>query len=749
MNITQIEEALTLPATAERCRRVLDEVQPVLRQWLDSFKHKYAPQARELLDFHVQTYEQTLKTTMYDGNPKNAKENTDIGKRAYVGLLDKKYDQTGFGVLNLELNGMEKKLKMVLPTNFYPLWEAVRTQSSTREFTELLDKLPDELQIQVDDKDMSFIPKAGWVSYLQAVAAKKQQQRRPWFYIGVFLAFDAIPGHDELIDLIWDTWTKLQPLREYIDREAALHAFSLDVLRQLNEHEDSIALTLYGKSYEVKLEPVYAKSSRNRRQSFGLYEKGQLLAEGRFDQYLREPHEVLGVFINGHGHLYVNLRDLGSEPVYEWYMTKSFRFQKADNAAYRTQALEALAAHGYLVKNHSFYVGTYLRKQGEFAEPVADVKKTLIAAALLFAEATRMLTLPKADVALNAEAGADSQQQEEAELAEELFLHDFNLSSILANIGESDLTYSPSIIRDFHLNLVSLEDKHFVILNGISGTGKTKLCLLYANAVYGKPLDAVNPYLRVIPVRPDWTDSTALFGYYSALEQRYVRTPFLDALLQAIQEGKPMFIVLDEMNLARVEYYLSDYLSAIESRQPIRLHTEPHVMDIPQELYLPNNLYVIGTINVDETTHSISDKVLDRAFVMTLSDVDLDGYWSGVGEKYKLSLQEEWELLQEVHGMLRKDDLHFGYRTLNEMLRKLYVNAQLDQDIRMEATEAVDRVIAEKVLPKIRGDERIGTLLASLIDWASARFGAQSESLRHLTRMKGELDRYGAAQFWR
>ncbi|MDG0792052.1 AAA family ATPase [Cohnella ginsengisoli] len=299
------------------------------------------------------------------------------------------------------------------------------------------------------------------------------------------------------------------------------------------------------------------------------------------------------------------------------------------------------------------------------------------------------------------------------------------------------------------MNLVSLEDKHFVILNGISGTGKTKLCLLYANAVYGRPLDAPNPYLKVIPVRPDWTDSTSLFGYYSALEKRYVRTPFLNAVLQAVQEGKPMFIVLDEMNLARIEYYLSDYLSAVESRQPIRLHAEDHIRDVPQELQIPRHLYVIGTINVDETTHGISDKVLDRAFVMTLSDVDLEGYWLRAPAKFKSALPEEWNLIQKLHDELKAYDLHFGYRTVDEMLRKLHANAELPQEIRMEMKNAVDRVIAEKVLPKIRGDERIGHLLEQLIAWSGSEFGEASESLGHLLRMKGELDRYGAAQFWR
>ncbi|WP_391575108.1 McrB family protein [Cohnella sp.] len=432
----------------------------------------------------------------------------------------------------------------------------------------------------------------------------------------------------------------------------------------------------------------------------------------------------------------------------QWQITKSFKTRGNDNSvdlnkAYLNKAMEELKNHQVTTDGNAFYVGTWDNDKQQFVEPIAQVKKTMITAAAIFTDCLGYFHFPKET------SSAKTPPQEETDDYFESFEHDFNLSSILSIVRDSPFTYADAIIRDFHLDLVSLEDKHFVILNGISGTGKTRLCLLYANAVYGQTHDAYNPYLKVIPVRPDWTDSTSLFGYYSALEKRYVRTPFLNAVLQAIQEGKPMFVVLDEMNLARVEYYLSDYLSAIESRQPVRLHTEIHITDVPQELQIPHNLHVIGTINVDETTHSISDKVLDRAFVMTLSDVDLEQFWNSAESKYKDALQEEWKMLQALHVKLSRYDLHFGYRTMNEMLRKLYANAELDPDIRMEKKEAVDRVIAEKVLPKIRGDERIDALLTDLIDWTAALFSDGSESLYHLLRMKGELDRYGATQFWR
>ncbi|WP_058302018.1 McrB family protein [Gorillibacterium timonense] len=753
MNITQIEEALSIPETSLRCQRVLDEVQPVLRQLMDEFKNKYASVAMELLDYHVHTYEVTLRTTMHDArNPKYAesKQNSDIGKKAFVELMDKSHFQSEYSALMLSLNGSDRKLKIILSSNFYPFWEAVRTQRNVDEFRKILDSLSDHVCIYASDKEEVLINKADLIPYIQQCSNEK---RRPWIYFGTLIDFDEIPQTNELIDVIWDTWNQLEPIRQFISHEAASHALSLTILEQFNLHQEDIAISLYGKEYIVKFDPVSQIKSNKFRQKYGIYDKGQLVTDGMLENYTREPNEVIGIYVNGYGHIFHNIRNLHGNGLVQWTITKSFKFHGKDqsksmNKDYQSKSLEELLNHGIQFDGTSFIVGTWDNEKLQFIEPIAKVKSRLIMAAAIFADCTGMITLPKEHPDQLLLPDHDGIGGEETEI-EDIFQHDFNLAAILSNVRESPFTYPDAVMRDFHLNLTSLEDKHFVILNGISGTGKTRLCLLYANAVYGKAHDALNPYLRVIPVRPDWTDSTSLFGYYSALEKRYVRTPFLNAVLQAIQEGKPMFIVLDEMNLARVEYYLSDYLSAIESRQPIRLHTESHITDVPQELQIPHNLYVIGTINVDETTYSISDKVLDRAFVMTLSDVDLEQFWNAAESKYKVALQEEWKMLQALHVKLSRYELHFGYRTMNEMLRKLYANAELDSDIRMEKKEAVDRVIAEKVLPKIRGDERIDALLTNLIDWTAALFGDGSESLYHLLRMKGELDRYGATQFWR
>jgi 5-methylcytosine-specific restriction enzyme B len=262
--------------------------------------------------------------------------------------------------------------------------------------------------------------------------------------------------------------------------------------------------------------------------------------------------------------------------------------------------------------------------------------------------------------------------------------------------------------------------------------------------------ESENPYFTIIPVRPDWTDASALFGYYSSFEKRYVKTEFLNVLLNALKEReKPHFILLDEMNLARVEYYLSDYLSAVESRKEIPLHQDDSISDIPRKLLIPPNFYVLGTINVDETTHSISDKVLDRAFVMTLSDVDFNSYWERADQDLKAALAKEFRILTKLHHTLARFELHFGYRSMGEILQKLYANYQLPEEHQMEPMDALDRVISEKVLTKVRGDERISEMLASMEQWMSENLSPNSISLQHVKRMKEELEYYGATQFWR
>lgn len=216
--------------------------------------------------------------------------------------------------------------------------------------------------------------------------------------------------------------------------------------------------------------------------------------------------------------------------------------------------------------------------------------------------------------------------------------HLIPVAEIESSIAAAGGYYPGGEIHRFHAALNFLPHKHFVILSGLSGTGKTQLAIRYARAVHGLVDKATrDPFLFVCPVRPEWTDPTGLTGYFDVLSNRYVVPPFLEAVLVATaHRGSPVFVVLDEMNLARVEYYFSDVLSCLETSEHLQLHSSSVPLEgstgtsIRGDLPLPPNLYIVGTINVDETTNSVSDKVLDRAIVIDMSAVDLAGFLNGL-----------------------------------------------------------------------------------------------------------------------
>lgn len=516
--------------------------------------------------------------------------------------------------------------------------------------------------------------------------------------------------------------------------------------------EEEQRISLMGHEYTLK----YGKTENFRtgleRQMFYLYDQDQLLVKGAilyFEFSEKDtPTQRFAIRFDGKTTIFAKVRELMEDEVKPWWILKPYTKKEIGSQNAHDYAFQLLSENGIETEGKHYLVGHYNNTTKAFEEDIDLVKERLIKAGLIFAHSYEKITLP--EKAAEEEEETDPEEDSEETEVDEVLKSNFDFNGIIEHVNSSALTFSHSVIRDFHLNLTALEDKHFVILSGISGTGKTQLAKLYANAVYGLDFEEENPYLSIIPVRPDWMDASALFGYYSSFEKRYVMTEFLRMVLKAQKErDKPHFILLDEMNLARVEYYLSDYLSAVESQKEVPLHNVDSLQDIPPKLSIPPNIYVIGTINVDETTHAISDKVLDRAYVMTLSDVDFDPFWESTEEHIKNGLKTEFDILKEIHGILLPYDLHFGYRTMNEMLKKLAKNKELDEEYRMDQEEAVDVVVAEKVLPKIRGDERIDPLISSLINIAEERISPEGKTARELKRMKKELDRYGTTQFWR
>ncbi|MGG0238053.1 McrB family protein [Bacillus rhizoplanae] len=748
VNSNTLTEIVEIEDTIERCQRILDELQPMLRNVLDKFVMMHGDQEPYLKQLKVHGYEQTLKTTITDlKNPKYAEKKQHYGKKGFVELIDERYFETPLFVLRFEYNLESKQIRIFSYSDFYPFW-VFSKRHGERGIDQLIDEIDPTLQVFTLENEMKIIPHN---ELKQTVHEYIQNKRTPSIHFGTVLPLEEEMEEEQLMKVMWDTFNKLTPVYSFLQKEAELHSEALLFLDNFKNEKTTSQLSVFSRTYTIEFKDVEKVKTNEFKQPFNVYDNGQLITDGYFKIYYRHrtnAKEAIGVGINNKTQIHAQIRDMISNSPYEWWIKKAFYHrgqynQNNENQMYQEKGIEALKNHNFTLNdNDKFYLGTYASDTKSFREPMIDIKKSLITAALIFGDVTGSFSLPKG---VAEDVTDDSNIDEPEDLSSS-----FDLSAIIELVNESGFTFSNEIIRDFHLNLTCLDDKHFVILNGISGTGKTQLCRLYANAVYGLDYSEDNPYLKVIPVRPDWMDATSLFGYYSSFEKRYMKTEFLEVLLQSSKEkDKPHFVVLDEMNLARVEYYMSDYLSAVESRKPIRLHVQDDITDVPKTIEIPHNFYLVGTINVDESTHSISDKVLDRAFVMTLSDVDFDEYWNRLDQQLKDTLQKEWELLLTIHKELAKYELHFGYRTMSEMLRKLYKNTLLPNDLQMDQTYALDRVITEKILPKLRGDERITGLLDEFLRISETHFGAESESYRHLERMRRELERYGATQFWR
>lgn len=276
--------------------------------------------------------------------------------------------------------------------------------------------------------------------------------------------------------------------------------------------------------------------------------------------------------------------------------------------------------------------------------------------------------------------------------------------------------------------------KPFVILTGLSGSGKTKLAQAFAQWI----CEGESQYC-IVPVGADWTNREPLLGYPNALEEnKYIKPDngVLHLIIEAGKEAnldKPYFLILDEMNLSHVERYFADFLSAMESEQPIPLHNGNAEWDgVPPNLKLPENLFVIGTVNIDETTYMFSPKVLDRANVIEFrvsesemgSFLDnpakpdmskLQGTGRGMGAdfvqqaKAVISDFEDKEainsVLLEFFIELKKIGAEFGYRTASEIYRFAGKLNRLtaNEGGRWELNDVIDAAVMQKLLPKVHG----------------------------------------------
>lgn len=288
------------------------------------------------------------------------------------------------------------------------------------------------------------------------------------------------------------------------------------------------------------------------------------------------------------------------------------------------------------------------------------------------------------------------------------------MKQIKAYIAARGFCYPEEMIENFFL---SLKTKPFVILAGVSGTGKTRLVRLFAQAIGAE--------CKLVPVRPDWSDGSDLFGHYD-LGGNFIKGPVCECFEMAYAKpNKPVFLCLDEMNLARVEYYLSDFLSVLETREKQEDGTITTEKIAQYERGIPDNLYIVGTVNMDETTFPFSKKVLDRANTIEFSFVDLIPSFEFSGtEPEKLLLpnsflrteylnlsadcaQEQQYVmeicaeLQKINEILLKANAHVGYRVRDEIVFYL-LNNKAEGGL-LSHDQAMDNAIMQKILPRIQG----------------------------------------------
>ena len=377
------------------------------------------------------------------------------------------------------------------------------------------------------------------------------------------------------------------------------------------------------------------------------------------------------------------------------------------------------------------------------------------------------------------------------------------------SLSEINQTYRPYI--------TAIKSKPFLLLAGISGTGKSRIVRELARACWDVDSPEYTAHkpknYEMVQVKPNWHDSSELIGYVSRINgEQYVVGPFLRFMVKAILDpNTPYFLCLDEMNLVPVEQYFAEFLSVIESRKQEngKVVTDPIVDYEPTEAYknlidqlfdddeiraeylkeeggkrlsIPQNLIVVGTVNMDETTFSFSRKVLDRAMTIEMNEVDLAG---GLDQKHEIIGKLNFDdlvgtnaegvdvysdnqevcdkaiiYLQKINEVLEGTPFKVAYRTRNEFL--LYVVNNLpyrkdedgdELDEEEVVARALDEITSMKVLSRIEGDDQkvkeelLARLEQVVTDMLPETLHEKSVSLAKLKEMK-ERCKTGFTSFW-
>ena len=445
----------------------------------------------------------------------------------------------------------------------------------------------------------------------------------------------------------------------------------------------------------------------------------------------------------------------------------------------------------------SAFIIWVLRNQWFNSLDVASIKRQLLS---LFTEELVEVMIPKEENLNEFVMGFDL----------EINKADLTVSELQGLFSDKKMKSVSNILSKYRPYITAIKSKPFLLLAGISGTGKSRIVRELARACWEEgteEYEAQKPRnFEMVQVKPNWHDSSELIGYVSRVsdEPVYVAGDFLKFVARAWEEPNvPYFLCLDEMNLAPVEQYFAEYLSVVESRKSKngKIVTDPIMEKSDEEWYyplvvqltqndevktqflsegirLPQNLIVVGTVNMDETTFSFSRKVLDRAMTIEMNEVDLKG---GLNTRYeKIGKLGEAELigtavegvdvynayqtvcdkvigyLEAVNKELEGTPFKIAYRTRNEAL--LYVVNNLPYKKEGESEEdvvnrALDEITNMKILSRIEGDaDKIGNLLERLTKVIKEQLGEQytaenSVSLKKLAEMERRLES-GYTSFW-
>ena len=344
----------------------------------------------------------------------------------------------------------------------------------------------------------------------------------------------------------------------------------------------------------------------------------------------------------------------------------------------------------------------------------------------------------------------------------------FSISQIIKAIENTGLLYHPKMIKRFAFSLMS---KRFLILSGLAGSGKTQLALAFASALIES-----DKQMCVVPVGADWTNREPLLGFPNALQEGcYVKPECgaLDLLINANNDKtKPYFLILDEMNMSYVERYFADFLSAMESHKSISLWkgNDDDTNNVPSEIALPENLFIIGTINVDETTYMFSPKVLDRAnviefkisenemsdFLSKMKPVDLasiNGKAASMGTSFvglsqgkglTTNIKSIAKTLKSFFVNLKSVNAEFGYRSATEIYRfiaQAEKNDDSEEGKRLTIDQILDCAMVQKLLPKLHGSrKKLEPVLQAL--WKECFESAEDKETLSISRKNVEKAKY-------